>query len=123
MNKLRVRYTGDGLLPLVGTTVVRRDGYSIVRNMDKLKRAIDLGYEFVIKDGDKDVPAEEYFDKMEKVEAVSEITVEEEIEEETEEEFIQCQATTASGNRCSNEAKYPEEDPKYCGIHKSKLEE
>ena len=117
---MRVKYVGDGLLPMVGTTVVRQKSYSIVRNINKLKRAVDLGYEFVIKDGDKEIPAEEYFSEMEKVESVSEIEVEEEIEEE---DFNQCEAITSGGTRCKNESKYPEDAPKYCGIHKSKLEE
>ena len=42
---------------------------------------------------------------------------------EEEEEVLQCQATTSNGEQCKNDAKYPEDEPKYCGVHKSKLEE
>lgn len=119
---MRVRYIGDGALPLVGTTVVRCQGYSIIRDKEKLKKMVDLGYEFVIKEDGEEIPADEYFNKdtKEKVTETADIeVVEEDVEEE---EAIQCQATTASGNQCENDAKYPEEDPQYCGIHKSKLE-
>lgn len=116
---MRVKYIGDGLLPLVGTSVVRKDTFVIVRNIDKLKRAIDMGYEFLIKEDGKEIPAEEYFSETEKVEVTSDIEVEEDVEEDK----IQCEAVTSSGNQCKNEAKYPEDAPKYCGIHKSKLEE
>jgi len=122
---MRVKYVGDGLLPLVGTVVVKANGYSIVRNEEKLKRLIELGYEFVINDNGNEVPAEEYFGMVEKaeVETVTETADIEVVEEEEEEnETLQCQAITGSGNRCQNEAKYPEEDPQYCGIHKSNLE-
>ncbi len=43
--------------------------------------------------------------------------------EEVEEEAPVCQVKTAKGEPCSNEAKYPEEDPRYCGVHKDKVEE
>jgi len=29
----------------------------------------------------------------------------------------QCIAETSDGSRCKNPAKYPEEDPKFCGVH------
>lgn len=129
---MRVKYVGEGMNPLVGTTVVNKNSYSIVRNMNKLEEMVDLGYEFIIKEEGKEIDAEEYFkdEEKDKVKVTSDITVEEEnvVEEETFEEdeeeasFNQCQATTSSGSQCSNEAKYPEEDPKYCGIHKNKLE-
>ena len=44
-------------------------------------------------------------------------------EEEYSIEPNQCQATTNSGDQCQNTAKYPEDDPKYCHLHKSLLEE
>ncbi|MFP4686901.1 MAG: chemotaxis protein CheA [bacterium] len=43
--------------------------------------------------------------------------------EVVEKKTVSCQATTAKGEPCSNEAKYPEDDPRYCGVHKKKLEE
>jgi len=33
-----------------------------------------------------------------------------------------CQAITGDGSQCEHAAKYPEDDPIYCGIHKSKIE-
>lgn len=82
---MRVKYVGDGIQPLVGTTVVRSKSYSLVRNMDKLKELVDAGYEFVIKEDGEEIPAEEYFAKQEKVEVKSEIeVVEEDTEKETE---------------------------------------
>lgn len=128
---MRVKYVGGGMLPLVGTVVVKAQDYSIVRNEDKLKKLVDLGYEFVIKEDGEEIPAEEYFGYDEKAETVTETAeikvVEEEVEEEVEEDIEeendnQCQAITSSGTQCQNEAKYPKEDPQYCGIHKSKLE-
>ena len=123
---MRVRYVGDGALPLVGTTVVRCKGYSLVRDIEKLEKMVDLGYKFVINKDGKDIPAEEYFNKEEKVVETAKIEVVEEEEENTEEpveeEITQCQAITSSGTQCQNEAKYPEEEPRYCGIHKSKLD-
>jgi hypothetical protein len=44
-------------------------------------------------------------------------------EEENTIEPSQCQATTTSGDQCQNTAKYPEDDPKYCHIHRNLLEE
>lgn len=117
---MRVKYVGDGINPLVGTTIVNSNSYSLVRNIEKLEEMVDLGYEFLIKEEGKEIPAEEYFKEEEKVKVTSEITVEEEDTEE--EDSNQCQAITSSGERCQNEAKYPEDNPKYCGIHKSKLE-
>lgn len=128
---MRVKYVGGGMLPLVGTVVVKAQDFSIVRNEEKLKKLVELGYEFVIKEDGEEIPAEEYFGYDEKAENVvtetSDIEVVEEdneevVEEDTEQEDTQCQAFTASGNQCQNEAKYPEENPKYCGIHKSKLD-
>jgi len=125
---MRVKYTGDGMLPLVGTVVVKKKDYSIVRNEEKLKKLVDLGYEFLIKEDGKEFSAKEYYGEEEKTETVTETAeinvVEKEAEEDTNEvdNKIQCQAITGSGNRCKNEASYPEEAPKYCGIHKSKLE-
>ena len=55
------------------------------------------------------------------VETVTETADIEVVEEEKGEE-LQCQAITGSGNQCQNDAKYPEEEPQYCGIHKNKLE-
>lgn len=116
---MRVKYIGDGNLPLVGMTVVRKDTFSVVSDIDKLKRAINLGYEFLIKEDGEEIPAEEYFEKVEKVEVEADIVVEEEVEEEAK----KCEAITSSGEQCKNDAKYPEDAPKYCGIHKNKLEE
>lgn len=114
---MRVKYVGEGALPLVGTTIVKSRGYSIIRNVDKLKKLIDLGYKFEIYDEDKKEPVtpKEYFGEKEKVEVVADI--------EVKDEEIQCQAKTGSGKQCQNEAKYPKDKPKYCGIHKSRLEE
>ena len=123
---MRVKFVGDGALPLVGTTVVRCKGYSLVRDIEKLEKMVDLGYKFVINKDGKDIPAEEYFNKEEKVVETAKIEVVEEEEENTEEpvdeEITQCQGITSSGTQCQNEAKYPEEEPRYCGIHKSKLD-
>jgi len=118
---MRVKFVGDGALPLVGTTVVRCKGYSLIRDTEKLEKMVDSGYKFVINKDGKDIPAEEYFNKEEKVVETAKIEVVED-EEETEEEITQCQAITSSGTQCQNEAKYPEEEPQYCGIHKSKLD-
>ena len=118
---MRVKFVGDGALPLVGTTVVRCKGYSLIRDTEKLEKMVDLGYKFVINKDGEDIPAEEYFNKEEKVVETAKIEVVEE-EEETGEEITQCQAITSSGTQCQNEAKYPEEEPQYCGIHKSKLD-
>lgn len=125
---MRVKYVGGGMLPLVGTDVVTARDYCIVHNTKRLEEMVDLGYEFLIKEDDKEIPAKEYFnpskaEAVEKVTEKAEIEVIEDEEEDVEEEerTNQCQATTASGNQCENEAKYPEEDPQYCGIHKSKL--
>ena len=118
---LRVKYKGGGALPLVGTTIVGKKSYSLVRDEDKLENLVKRGYKFVINKDGKDIPAEEYFNKEEKVVETAKIEVVED-EEETEEEITQCQAITSSGTQCQNEAKYPEEEPQYCGIHKSKLD-
>jgi len=118
---MRVKFVGDGALPLVGTTVVRCKGYSLIRDTEKLEKMVDLGYKFVINKDGTDIPAEDYFNKEEKVIETAKIEVVEE-EEEIEEEITQCQAITSSGTQCQNEAKYPEEEPQYCGIHKSKLD-
>lgn len=44
-------------------------------------------------------------------------------DEESVDEFVQCIAETSSGSQCKNEAKYPEEDPVVCHVHKGKLDE
>lgn len=36
---------------------------------------------------------------------------------------VLCQAETSDGDRCKNEANYPEDNPKYCYVHKELLEE
>lgn len=121
---MRVKYVGDGMLPLVGTVVVKSSEYCIVRNEEKLEKLVELGYEFLIREDGEEIPAEDYFGEEETQEVVTE-TADIEVVEEDEEENVedtQCQAFTASGSQCQNEAKYPEEDPKYCGIHKSKLD-
>lgn len=128
---MRVKYIGGGMLPLVGTVVVKAQDYSIIRNEDKLKKLVELGYEFIIKKDGKEIPAKEYFKMKEKTKTVTETAkinvveenVKKEAEENTKEENdSQCQAITSSGTQCQNDAKYLEEDPQYCGIHKSKLE-
>lgn len=37
--------------------------------------------------------------------------------------MAKCEAITADGDSCKMEAKYPEDNPKYCHLHKNKLEE
>ena len=118
---MRVKYVGNGALPMVDATIVSQRSYTIIRDTEKLEKMVDSGYKFVINKDGKDIPAEEYFNKEEKVVETAKIEVVED-EEETEEEITQCQAITSSGTQCQNEAKYPEEEPQYCGIHKSKLD-
>lgn len=77
------------------------------------------------------VDAEEVL--QEETEEVKNETIKEPMKEETEEvlqeeepglkEFTddgdpRCQEITGSGNQCKNAAKYPEEEPTYCGTHK-----
>jgi hypothetical protein len=53
-------------------------------------------------------------------EETEEVLQEEELalEEFTDDGDPRCQEITGSGSQCKNAAKYPEEDPKYCGTHK-----
>jgi len=119
---IRVKYAEDNIPIMVGSTIVSKHSFNIVRNEDKLEKLVDKGHKFIILDNGNKVSAKEYFNKTEKVKITSDITVEED-EVEEEEDEIKCKAITSNGNQCKNEAKYPEEDPKYCGIHKSKLDE
>lgn len=48
---------------------------------------------------------------------------EESLEELTDDGDPRCQEITGSGTQCKNAAKYPKEEPKYCGTHKDKAEE
>lgn len=36
------------------------------------------------------------------------------------EDVKHCEATTSDGEQCKNKAKYPEDNPKYCGVHYDK---
>ena len=98
-------------------------------DMSNIESAIDVG---VLKKVEIDKK-----DKKDEKENVKEETIEEENEvedgykdfkkvieeEESKPDEDQCQATTTSGEQCRNEAKYPEDDPKYCGVHKKLLDE
>lgn len=72
-------------------------------------------------DTEKNVEDEKTSDETE--EDTSEEIEVELLNEDEEEEFDRCQAKTSSGSQCKNEAKYPEDNPMYCHIHKSKSEE
>lgn len=72
---------------------------------------------------------EEEIIEEEVIEEKEEVIEKEVIEEDNGLEALQedgdprCQAITGSKVQCDNTAKYPEDNPIYCGIHKSKLEE
>lgn len=42
---------------------------------------------------------------------------------EKKDEDLICTATTNDGSSCSNKATYPEDDPKYCWMHKDKYKD
>lgn len=46
-----------------------------------------------------------------------------ELEATTEDGDPRCQEIKSDGEQCKNAAKYPEDNPIYCGTHKDKLEE
>ena len=60
----------------------------------------------VLEESDEDIESE---DKDEEFE---------DTEEPSEEDSLRCKAHTSSGDRCKNDAKYPEDSPEYCGVHK-----
>ena len=71
---------------------------------------------------------EDILDEEQENEEELDITTDEEEtdEEETDEELVsltedgepRCQEIKKDGTQCTLDAKYPEDDPKYCGIHK-----
>jgi len=42
---------------------------------------------------------------------------ENELEKYTEDGNLRCQEVKSDGTQCTYDAKYPEDDPKYCGVH------
>ena len=67
--------------------------------------------------------AEKPVNEPEKEPETEEADKESELEEFTDDGDLRCVEITGSGTQCKNAAKYPEEDPKYCGTHKDKQEE
>lgn len=91
----------------------------------------NLTNEFVISGGS--VESEEITDNINRLkdqravrvrEVEESIQVQEEEDNNESEEVVKlCEAKTQDGDSCSNEAKYPEDEPKYCGVHKDLLED
>lgn len=83
----------------------------------------DLAAEEPVQEETEEVKQEETDEPVK--EETEEVLQEEEsdLEEFTDDGDPRCQEITGSGNQCKNAAKYPEEDPLYCGTHKDKLEE
>jgi len=81
---------------------------------EELKEENDIDEDITIEENEED----EEQDNDDNEDEVEEFTTEEEIETE----YEVCQATTQTGEQCSNQAVYPEDDPQYCHISSHKKE-
>ena len=82
-------------------------------------------YRYINLISDSSIETEEVTNHIEKYRERGDVRVREvELEEDdSEEEVVLCEAEKSEGGLCENKAKYPEDNPEYCGIHKYKLED
>lgn len=88
-------------------------------DMSNIEYAIKLG---TLEKIDMDNTDEDFITEEELFEE-DENQNEEDQDQGQDQDETRCQAITGSGEQCKNTAIYPEEEPKYCGVHKGNLDE
>ena len=94
-------------------------------NFKNIESALSSGalVSIPLKEEDSKASKKEKVEENNQEDISTEESTEEKLEKVTSERKPRCQEIKSDGSQCTYDAKYPEDNPKYCGIHKKSLEE